>query len=125
MKALSNAETIPTRSISILSLSPDEEDHNSLKCILNDAEASTRPHSRWILLESYTRELAFALLQEHRISIVLLRKPPAARHMEGGPSTDSYVVPSSAADCDFAVRRRPTMVRSPEFRSIRRTGETV
>jgi DNA-binding response OmpR family regulator len=78
MKALSNAETIPAKPITILSLSPDEEDHHSLKCILNDAEASTGSRSKWILLSSRTRESAFALLQEHRISIVLCesRLPP-------------------------------------------------
>jgi DNA-binding NtrC family response regulator len=62
MKKLRNASS-PTGTLTVLSVSPVEEDHMSLQAIVG--------HSTWTLFKAHSVSAALALLQRHEISVIL------------------------------------------------------
>src|SRR5215469_4567131 len=63
MRMLPGITSSPTRALTILSVSPDEEDHRRLQTIIG--------HSNWIFFKADSVPSAMAFLQEHEISVVL------------------------------------------------------
>lgn len=59
-------EATPTATITVLSVSPNGEDHSSLEAILG--------HSTWTLLKADEVPSARALLQKHDISVVVCER---------------------------------------------------
>lgn len=64
-------ETVSTRVITVLSVSPIDEDCAALAHIFNDPNWTTYTRSKWKLLATATIESALTALQHNRIPIVL------------------------------------------------------
>jgi response regulator RpfG family c-di-GMP phosphodiesterase len=97
MKMEPKFETRPTRSLTILSVSPIDEDHLSLQRIVG--------HSTWQLLKADRYFTGRTLLQEHDISVVVCERdlmPGTWIDMLGDiqamPNPPSLIVTSRLAD---------------------------
>lgn len=89
--------TRPIGKLTILSVSPHEEDHLSLQSIVG--------HSKWMLFKAADLPSAQALLQEHRIAVVFCECDltpgtwiDVLQHINALPRAPSLVVTSRLAD---------------------------
>jgi DNA-binding response OmpR family regulator len=69
-----NKPNRPAETVTVLSISPLEEDHISLERIFNRSEWSEDTESRWVLHAMPTLESALKTLRENRISIVVAER---------------------------------------------------
>jgi len=89
--------TSPAEKLTILSVSPHEEDHLSLRSIAG--------HSKWMLFKAADLPSAQALLQEHQIAVVFCECDltpgtwiDVLEHINALPSAPSLIVTSRLAD---------------------------
>ena len=89
--------TSPAEKLTILSVSPHEEDHLSLRSIVR--------HSQWMLFKATDLPSAQGLLQEHQIAVVFCEcdLTPGTwidllEHVNALPSAPSLIVTSRLAD---------------------------
>jgi DNA-binding response OmpR family regulator len=66
-----NAEPNPTRTITVLSISPIKDDHSALKRIFTNPKRSVYTDSEWVLQPVLTLKAALPLLRDNPIPIVL------------------------------------------------------
>lgn len=86
-----------TRDITVLSVSPHEDDHAALRRLLG--------HSRWVMFAAKNTSTARTLLEEHDISVVVCESDLHAEtwvdmlgHLQGMPTPPSLIVTSRLAD---------------------------
>jgi len=86
-----------TGALSVLSVSPIEEDHWSLETIIR--------HSNWMLFKASDLASALVLLQQHEIAVVLLERdvlpgdwPQMLERIKSLPGAPSLIVASRLAD---------------------------
>ena len=87
----------PTRALSVLSISPLEEDHLPLQAIIR--------HSNWVLTQARDLASALAMLQQHEIAVVLCERDllpgtwiDVLEQIHGLPNAPSLIVTSRLAD---------------------------
>src|ERR1700680_4529407 len=87
----------PTGAVTVLSISPLDEDHSSLQAIVR--------HSTWMLFNARNLVSALALLQEHEITVVLCERDllpgtwiDVLGHTGALPHPPSLIVTSRLAD---------------------------
>jgi DNA-binding NtrC family response regulator len=95
-----NLQILATRTtevLTVLSVSPLEEDHSSLKAIVG--------HSSWRLFEAHNVRDSLVLLQEHDIAVVLCEREllpgtyiDLLEHIIAKPNAPSVIVASRVAD---------------------------
>lgn len=95
-----NLQILATRTtevLTVLSVSPLEEDHSSLKAIVG--------HSSWRLFEAHNVSDSLVLLQEHDIAVVLCEREllpgtyiDLLEHIIAKPNAPSVIVASRVAD---------------------------
>ena len=101
-------ETTSPATLTVLSVSPHQEDHLSLEAIIG--------HSRWTLLKADKLPSAWALLQAHDIPVVLCEsdlKPGTwidmLKDIQGMPTAPALIVTSISAgqiSCSRCGKRR-------------------
>jgi len=86
-----------TDRLTVLSISPIEEDHVSLQAIIG--------HSKWMLFKARDLASALVLLQQHEIAVVLLERDllpgrwiETVDHLKSLPTAPSLIVVSRLAD---------------------------
>jgi DNA-binding NtrC family response regulator len=86
-----------TEVLTVLSVSPLDEDHSSLKAIVG--------HSSWRLFEAHNVGSSLAVLQEHHIAVVVCEREllpgtyiDLLEHVIGKPNAPSLIVASRLAD---------------------------
>ena len=90
-------QTDTTGTLTVLSVSPLEEDHSSLQAIIG--------HSKWMLLKARDLVSTLALLQQHQVAVVLCERDlvlgtwiDVLEHLKALPNTPSLIVASRLAD---------------------------
>jgi DNA-binding response OmpR family regulator len=90
-------QTDTTGTLTVLSVSPLEEDHSSLQAIIG--------HSKWMLLKARDLVSTLALLQQHEVSVVLCERDlvlgtwiDVLEHLKALPNAPSLIVASRLAD---------------------------
>jgi DNA-binding response OmpR family regulator len=86
-----------TGTLTVLSVSPLDEDHSSLQAIIG--------HSKWVLLKARDLRSALALLQRHEVAVVLCERDlqpgtwiGVLEHIKALPNVPSLIVASRLAD---------------------------
>ena len=97
MKKQPGIATGPTSVLTVLNVSPLEEDHRSLQAIVD--------HSAWMLFKAPDLVSALALLQQHEISVVLCERDlmpgtwsDVLERINALPDAPSLIVTSRLAD---------------------------
>jgi len=98
MKTQAEIQTAPTETLAVLSISPNDDDHSSLKSIIG--------HSKWTLVTAHNLFTARAsLLQQQDISVVVCESDlmPGSwidilRHLQSMQQPPSLIVTSRLAD---------------------------
>src|ERR1035441_9074936 len=90
-------QTDTTGTLTVLSVSPLEEDHSSLQAIIG--------HSKWMLLKARDLVSTLALLQQHEVAVVLCERDllpgtwiDVLKHINALPNAPSLIVTSRLAD---------------------------
>jgi DNA-binding NtrC family response regulator len=90
-------QTSTTGTLTVLSVSPRDEDHSSLQAIIG--------HSKWLLLKARDLVSTFALLQQHEVAVVLCERDlvpgtwiDVLEHVKALPNAPSLIVSSRLAD---------------------------
>ena len=90
-------QTDTTGTLTVLSVSPLEEDHSSLQAIIG--------HSKWMLLKARDLVSTLALLQQHQVAVVLCERDlvlgtwiDVLEHLKALPNAPSLIVTSRLAD---------------------------
>jgi DNA-binding NtrC family response regulator len=90
-------QTSTTGTLTVLSVSPLDEDHSSLQAIID--------HSKWMLLKARDLVSTFALLRQHEVAVVLCERDllpgtwiDVLEQIKGLPNAPSLIVASRLAD---------------------------
>jgi FixJ family two-component response regulator len=89
--------TPTTGTLTVLSVSPIDEDHSSLQAIIG--------HSRWLLLKARDLVSTLAVLEKHEVSVLLCEQKlvpgtwrDVLEHLNAMPQAPSLIVTSRFAD---------------------------
>jgi response regulator RpfG family c-di-GMP phosphodiesterase len=90
-------QTTTTGTLTVLSVSPVDEDHSSLQAIIG--------HTKWLLLKARDLVSTLVLLQQHEVAVVLCERDllpgtwiDVLKHVNALPNTPSLIVTSRLAD---------------------------
>jgi DNA-binding NtrC family response regulator len=90
-------QTTTNGTLTVLSVSPLDEDHLSLQAIIG--------HSKWVLLKARDLVSALALLKEHEVAVVLCERDlvpgtwiDVREHIKSLPNAPALIVSSRLAD---------------------------
>ena|ERR1019366_374928 len=93
----SERQTSTTGTLTVLSVSPLDEDHSSLQAIIG--------HSKWLLLKARDFVSTLALLQQHQVAVVLCERDllpgtwiDVLEHIKSLARAPSLIVTSRLAD---------------------------